>query len=437
MRQFTTYLLSFLLFVAVLPSGAWAQAYTAKFITPIPHYYWTEPYGINSSGEVVGASYSNGEFDNPVAFQWTAAGGTQTLGSVGFSSAAAVNDSGDIVGGDNNPGQAVLWMHDGTMVNLGTLGDTNGNSYAYGINSSDYVVGWSDRPDLPLGEAFLWTPQSGMQDLGNLGGSPAFSYAQAINKSGEVTGYSSTTTQNQYDVFLWTESGGLQDLGPGQGFGINGSGVIVGAQCCSTTYSGAVLWHDGKTEDLGTLGGSYSSASAINASGVVVGSSAITEGSSPYHAFVWTEKGGIQDLNSLLPASTQNKWVMIAAHAINNAGQIAVVAVPVTGTQIYNGFLLSPQMGVALTASPNPSVIGQAVTFTATVTSFVGPPPNGEEVTFTSGITTLGTTTLTKGVAIFQTSSLAEGTHSIAATYAGDINYASAKSAVVEQVVNK
>jgi uncharacterized protein YfaS (alpha-2-macroglobulin family) len=42
-----------------------------------------------------------------------------------------------------------------------------------------------------------------------------------------------------------------------------------------------------------------------------------------------------------------------------------------------------------LTSSPNPSKYGQAVTFTAKVTSSIGAPPDGETVTFKQGSTTV------------------------------------------------
>ena len=48
----------------------------------------------------------------------------------------------------------------------------------------------------------------------------------------------------------------------------------------------------------------------------------------------------------------------------------------------------------------------------------------------------LGTVTLTSGTASFTTSSLAVGTHSIKAVYAGDTNFKASTSAVLKQVVN-
>ena len=91
----------------------------------------------------------------------------------------------------------------------------------------------------------------------------------------------------------------------------------------------------------------------------------------------------------------------------------------------------------SVTSSANPSVYGQAVTFTATVAP-VSPgsgTPTGT-VTFNDGSTVLGTVTLTNGTASFTTSSLAVGTHSIKVVYAGDTNFKTSTSAVLKQVVN-
>ena len=77
------------------------------------------------------------------------------------------------------------------------------------------------------------------------------------------------------------------------------------------------------------------------------------------------------------------------------------------------------------------------MTFTATIAP-VSPGsgmPTGK-VTFDDGSTVLGTVTLTNGTASFTTSSLAVGTHSIKAVYAGDANFKTSTSAVLKQVVN-
>ena len=91
---------------------------------------------------------------------------------------------------------------------------------------------------------------------------------------------------------------------------------------------------------------------------------------------------------------------------------------------------------VKLTSSLNPSVFGQAVTFSATVASSIGPPPNGETVTFRKGSKVLGTGTLSGGIASLTTSTLPVGTDAILAVYGGDSNFLTGTSNTVRQVVN-
>ena len=92
---------------------------------------------------------------------------------------------------------------------------------------------------------------------------------------------------------------------------------------------------------------------------------------------------------------------------------------------------------IALTSSLNPSTYGAAVTFTATITSSSPTAATGT-VSFYDGTTKIGTGTLAgnPAVATFQTSTLAVGTHSITASYAGDTNNSAGTSPMVSQVVN-
>jgi YVTN family beta-propeller protein len=92
----------------------------------------------------------------------------------------------------------------------------------------------------------------------------------------------------------------------------------------------------------------------------------------------------------------------------------------------------------ALTSAPNPSYLGESVTFTATVT--VTPPGSGTPtgtVTFFDGTITLGSVALTSsGQAVYTTSVLSVGGHSITATYSGAPNYLGSTSNVLAQQVN-
>jgi len=86
-----------------------------------------------------------------------------------------------------------------------------------------------------------------------------------------------------------------------------------------------------------------------------------------------------------------------------------------------------------LASSANPSSPGQAVTFTATVSSN-GPTPTGK-VRFLDGTTFLGTAQLSGGAAKLTKSKLAVGMHSISAKYLGDDACAKSTSSLLDQVV--
>jgi len=88
-----------------------------------------------------------------------------------------------------------------------------------------------------------------------------------------------------------------------------------------------------------------------------------------------------------------------------------------------------------LTSSVNPSSVGQAVTFTAAVTS-TGAVATGT-MQFREGSTTLATVNLdSTGQATFTTSALAPGNHTMRAVYSGNGNFQSSTSSSRIQTVN-
>ncbi len=100
-------------------------------------------------------------------------------------------------------------------------------------------------------------------------------------------------------------------------------------------------------------------------------------------------------------------------------------------TQKVNKFATA----TALNSNLNPSVFGQSVTFTASVSSS-GPTPSGT-VQFRAGATVLGTGTLAGGTTSFTTSALNAGTYLMKAIYSGDGSSAASTSPVVNQKVTK
>lgn len=69
--------------------------------------------------------------------------------------------------------------------------------------------------------------------------------------------------------------------------------------------------------DLGTLGGSESRGRDINSSGQVVGHSYIS-GTYPEHGFIWSENGGMIDLETLSAPYNAESW----AYGMNDIGQV-------------------------------------------------------------------------------------------------------------------
>jgi hypothetical protein len=88
----------------------------------------------------------------------------------------------------------------------------------------------------------------------------------------------------------------------------------------------------------------------------------------------------------------------------------------------------------ALTSSPNPSIVNQQVTFTATVTGHNGGTPTGT-ATFKQGTTTVATKSLVSGSASFTTSYVTSGSRSLTATYSGDGNFLASTSSHSQSVL--
>ncbi|MFN2975718.1 Ig-like domain repeat protein [Terriglobus aquaticus] len=93
---------------------------------------------------------------------------------------------------------------------------------------------------------------------------------------------------------------------------------------------------------------------------------------------------------------------------------------------------LAPSTAVLVT-SQSPAIVGSSITLTATVTS-VTPNVTGS-VQIQDGNQILGSVPLANGVAVFNTSTLPFGVHTLSAIYSGDANHATATSTSLRQAV--
>jgi probable HAF family extracellular repeat protein len=185
-------------------------------------------------------------------------------------------------------------------------------SWAVGVNNRGQVVGQvlTSRGGM---RAALWEGDE-VHELGTLSG-PWTSSASAINDQGHVVGWSqigSPEAVTGLRAFLYRD-GRMLDLGSGgrrlsAATAINASGTVVGYTEGTDGTHHAVAWRDGVMHDLGV----GLSPLAINRAGQVVGRRVGAIGS----AFLW--EGG--QLRDLLPPGSN--WS--AAHGINDAGQVIV-----------------------------------------------------------------------------------------------------------------
>jgi probable HAF family extracellular repeat protein len=156
-----------------------------------------------------------------------------------------------------------------------------------------------------------------LEDLGvvkNMQTSEVF----AINQWGHAagTGYNGleSCAFHYFNKFM-EDAGGLNS----RGFGISSTNVIVGDAFFGPAMeprSHAAMFSGGVAKDLGVLEGQvYSRANGANAMGQVVGFSGLQRDSSDSRAFMWSSQTGMIDIGTLGGAYAQ-------AYAINDAGYI-------------------------------------------------------------------------------------------------------------------
>lgn len=374
--------------VLLLVPIASAQVYTITDLGSL------SPTAINSWAQVVG-NYNN------QAYIWSF-GHRRPLGTLPggtFSDAVAINDVGMITGTADGLGtvisrgvpqlpdsppppnqecsdltQPFVWTPRKGMQGLGSVEVLEVSQapfdwcqipfYGSGINDLGQVVGytsvWSTYEN-----ALLWTSAAGMTLFeGNFGGNWPPTMANGVSNSGQIAGQSDNSPYSGHAT-LWNH--GVEtdlatlDGGASSANGVNDLGQMVGWATTAPPISNfgcwepgdvtecpmhAVLWTNSEAIlDLGTLpGDTLSAASNINSFGKVIGSSGNTFVFHGYsiavvgRPFVWSERSGMQDLNTLISATSG--WVLNSATGINFWGQIV-------GTGTLNGqphgFLLTPK----------------------------------------------------------------------------------------------
>jgi len=243
----------------------------------MPNALDTYVNGINAGGELAGWYRTSGLISH--ALRWNATGQPAVLADSGNSTAAALDDSGNVVGLDfSGPPQAVVWHEDGTVLRL-AFPTGAVNTAATAINAVGTIVGagvFQASNGTPYTSPVIWkrlVPSRLMPDQtsGIIG-------ADAVNGQGIVVGNDSTpnATQTPYE-WKGTTTAQLPGLSGGTGAmaaALN-SNLIVGSARDSTGTPFAVKWTFGKVQKLQPVtvmprslqDGTLATASAINANG--------------------------------------------------------------------------------------------------------------------------------------------------------------------------
>jgi probable HAF family extracellular repeat protein len=211
-----------------------------------------------------------------------------------------------------------------------------------------------------------------LKDLGTFGGPNSFLgfTPRPLNNEGTVVGTADTPIHDPFDpycfldcfvahAFQWrhgvlTDLGALTEGASSNPNGINAAGVVAGIsengaidpQSAFPPEFDAVVWKNGQTIDLGTFGGTFSSANAINERSEVVGfalngipdsfflEECGTDPISPtqMRAFLWQEGGGLRDLGTLggtdSCATLINDRGLVAGHSFTNSTPNPVTGIP-------------------------------------------------------------------------------------------------------------
>ncbi len=234
-----------------------------------------------------------------------------------------------------------------------------------------------------------------LDQFGNLYGT---TYEGGIYNRGTVYELSRGQNGEWTEKILYSFPGGKNGANPAAGIVFDAAGNIYG----TTSLGGST--GRGTVFELAALGGSHYQ-----------------------HIVLWTFNGtdGEGPLGSLILDNASNLYGTTNSGGSSNAGTVFEVT----------GVRLAP--ATRLTSSLNPSVYGQKMTFTATVTASGSVPPTGT-VSFTwgGGLYTIGTATLnSSGVATLIKSNLAADAYPLNAVYKGDANNLGSWSPVLNQLV--
>jgi len=254
----------------LVPSASAQPASTFELL--IPGVYTGEHARINDHGTIVAVLESS---EGQTLWQYSDARGLEQLPVGVFDRifGLGINNNGQVCFSSFTNGRGAAWRYDpeASLRNLGNLGYPYDDvaPYCADINDAGQVVGGAIAANGQV-RAFRADGVSPMIDLGDLGAPNSNSFAMAIRNDGMVAG-DTRAINNDTHAVLFTANG---------------------------------------VQDLGTLGGDYSTTRGMNSLGHVVGVSAIGNGRTA--PFLYTPESGMRailpELNEPLSINDQD-WI--------------------------------------------------------------------------------------------------------------------------------
>jgi probable HAF family extracellular repeat protein len=306
----------------------------------------TQALGISGDGSViVGAGCVSST--NNEAFRWTLTGGYQRLGNLGggTSDARAASLDGSVVVGQSIDSsgayRAYRWTAALGMVALPF------NPPSGAVNEGDTVT---DDGTMVAGGNAWWKTSGQTGNFGSCGDAQISLAMVDLSADGSVAAgsgpFGTPFMGDFFHAYRSTPTGNCQDIDPvgnrnSDASGISADGlVIVGEEQVGGPYLAFRWTASTGIVNLGDLGGGLSDADATNRDGsVVVGHSLTSGSSSSAHAFVWTAKCGMQDLQMILQhqgAKIPNGWILQVATDISEDGAVITgwgISPPVQGSK--------------------------------------------------------------------------------------------------------